>query len=217
MVPICGLTHESCVNPLTLLCGHTFEYTALVMELVNRRVVNKANRYAPRIDRTTKNGFKCPYCRTTQAQTLPYFRLPGIQLSAGITSPAKNQMEYPHTCMTPCKTGKNKGNPCGKIAYFHTSDATQRYCVKHGAPETSGSERCRGVMIRGKNVPAEMRQICRATAGIKELDSHPGIRLCGTHRRTFGKRGTIDIFTDNSVLSDNCVTVSCVESISQPS
>ena len=137
---VCGLTHESCVNPITLLCGHTFEYTALVAELVNRRAVNKANRYASQKDRVTKNGFKCPYCRTIQTKTLPYFRLPGVKLSAGITSPAKNQMEYPHTCPVPYKSGKNKGTPCGKIAYFHTSDATHRYCGKHGVTGTeSGS------------------------------------------------------------------------------
>ena len=213
---MCGLTHESCMNPITLECGHTFEYTALVTELVNRRLVNKLNRYAQRIDRSTTNGFKCPYCRSIQTNTLPYFRMEGVALSAGITSPAKRQMEYPHHCSVPCKSGKNKGSPCGKIAFFHTGDAIQRYCAKHGVEvaDTKEAIRCSGVMIRGKNVPEGMRQICRATNGINEMPSHPGIKLCGTHRRTFGKRGTIDIFTNNSVLSDNCVTISNVESLS---
>jgi hypothetical protein len=214
----CGITHESCVNPITLECGHTFEYTALVAELVNRRTINKAGRFASHADRSIKHGFKCPYCRTLHMKTLPYFRLKGISLSRGINCPAKTQMKYSHTCPVLTKSGTNKGQPCGKVAFFHSKDAVQRYCARHGADVMTEDSKtcCRGVLIRG-TVPQGMRQACRATTGINCAESHPTVGLCGTHRRMLAKRGTIYIFKANAAITpDHFVEEMNVESLCNP-
>jgi hypothetical protein len=220
-ITVCSITHEPCVNPITLACGHTFEYTALVAELVNRNLINKAGRYAHATDRTHKAGFKCPYCRTVHTNTLPYFRLEGITCRAGINSPVSRQMEYQHKCGVPYKSGPNKGTPCNKVAYYHSPGATERYCSKHGPthcitqciPVAPQATQCQGVMIRGKNVPQGMRCMCTSTTTIKELSSHPGTHLCGVHRRAFTKRGSVDVVVDKNKVCAPHVDSGCVMKI----
>lgn len=218
---MCCITHESCVNPITLMCGHTFEYAALVTELINRNSINKAGRYAHPTDRTNKNGFKCPYCRTIHTKTLPYFKVNGLKRRLGITSPDTRRMPYPHTCGVLYKSGPKKGTPCNNCAYFHSPDATERYCVKHGPthcitqckPVTQCAKKCSGVMIRCKDVPSGMRHVCTSTAVAKELLTHPGVYLCGAHRRSFIKRGSIDVVADQTTSSAPHVNSSCVTKI----
>lgn len=102
-------------NAITLPCNHKFNYISLFNYVYSvKKVQNRYNTVYLR-----KNEIQCPMCRTVYDKLLPYVPCENMDTKIqGITSPSKYAM--PHkTCSKIIRSGKNKGQVCGKPGY-HT-------------------------------------------------------------------------------------------------
>jgi len=113
---ICLITHEKLcpLEKITLQCGHSFNYTALICSLFRNRNYSNIRAFNKKI------SFKCPYCRTVPDKLLPYIpelfskKLPGINYNDNIDKMDSNL----------CKYVNKNNNMCGKVCL-------NGYCTKH--------------------------------------------------------------------------------------
>ena len=62
----CLISKEPIVENITLPCGHSFEYFYLYEEIKVQK-------------QRHKNYFKCPYCRHSYFETIPYYEIEGVE------------------------------------------------------------------------------------------------------------------------------------------
>tara|TARA_Y100001970_G_C14248171_1_gene869788 strand:+ start:2964 stop:3443 length:480 start_codon:yes stop_codon:yes gene_type:complete len=115
---VCLISGDKLVdNFVKLDCGHTFNYSCLLNELINQRKKNALETH-----KTGKNQIKCPYCRNIHKGILPWYdgykKLLNVNWNENI---AKKQ----NTCIAILKSGKRKGEQCGCYAKYGN------YCGKH--------------------------------------------------------------------------------------
>lgn len=67
---------------VTMKCGHKFNYKPLYFDIKNHK--QKFNRMEGSSGRVGSNELRCPYCRTKQAGTLPYYEEIGLPKIHGI-------------------------------------------------------------------------------------------------------------------------------------
>ena len=104
-----ALTH----NYITLPCGHKFNYRPLYLEVkIQKRVYN-----ANETHRLYHNQIRCPYCRRTSEQLLPYVPIiEGVSRLKAVNHPPS--MCMPHKkCEWVFKSGKHKGNKCNSDGF----------------------------------------------------------------------------------------------------
>ena len=99
-------------NYITLNCNHKFNYKALYDETYNQKKYNILDVAPSQI-----NEMKCPYCRTTTPNILPYFKIYDVKEIKGITMPAKYSLKI-YNCEYVWKSGKSKGCKCNNSAFI---------------------------------------------------------------------------------------------------
>ena len=136
-------------NIVKLPCGHTFDYINLYNEVKSQKLhynVNVNNYY---------NGFNCPYCRKRYNKILPYYEIDGIERMPAINyNKNMDRVLELHTCKWEFKSGKSKGNLCGKACNKYKAGS---YCENHlklyinRNNRNKTNNRCRAVLKSGKN------------------------------------------------------------------
>jgi len=104
-------------NFIKLDCGHTFNYTCLINELVNQRKKNRLE-----TQKTTKYQIKCPYCRNNHMGIMPWYE--GYRKILNVNWNEKKEKKE-NTCIALLKSGKRKGKQCNCISKYGN------YCGKH--------------------------------------------------------------------------------------
>lgn len=110
---LCLLSKQPLIKNETfaLECGHKFNFTFLFKEIKQQ----KCNKYYNTdIVKLGLRQIKCPYCRNVQDKLLPYIPgIKGVSKLRGVTSPSEFEMDA-DCCNYLFKSGKRKGQPCGK-------------------------------------------------------------------------------------------------------
>ena len=110
---VCLISNEELSEDyIKLPCNHSFNYEYIYNEFVNQKEYSNFNE----IVRLQKNEIKCPYCRTVHIFKLPYNKKYKFKKHI-----MKEQSE---TCVAILKSGKRKGEVCGrkcniKLCYIH--------------------------------------------------------------------------------------------------
>jgi hypothetical protein len=117
---ITGLT-LNLENSIKLECGHTFGYEALFNDIQESKY---GNSYKYNHTKLRDHQLRCPYCRQIQDCILPYYPDVIKKRVRGVNYPfnwgmGKNECNYPF------KSGKNKGEFCGKKC--HRDKCHQHY------------------------------------------------------------------------------------------
>ena len=109
----CFISHAELVEPIiTLECKHSFNYIPLFTEIKRQKEKDYDSRSLK------VNQIKCPYCRQIQNKLLPYLENHScVSLVKGVTFPQKYSM-YCRKCDAVIKSGKRKGEVCGKVCMY---------------------------------------------------------------------------------------------------
>lgn len=120
---MCLLTHQQLEDsPITLECGHKFNYLPLYYEICNQKNDNYLETTFLKI-----NQIKCPYCRSVTNKLLPYIKHKDVVYKRGVNCPLKYCMKL-YSCEW-VKHGKNGCKVlCNKDA-FKSEYGT--YCSTH--------------------------------------------------------------------------------------
>ena len=134
----CLITYEPLENnSVKLECGHSFNYEPLYNEIMSQKV-NLRNNFLH------MKQIKCPFCRNIQGKLLPQIK--GFKLVTGVNSPLKYCM-YLNTCQYVFKSGKHKGEKCGK-------GCNDIMCKTHIKIETEteaeNTKQCEAILKSGK-------------------------------------------------------------------
>lgn len=114
---VCLISRQPINHPITLKCGHTFDYFNVFREL-------RANMKRPGI----QSGFKCPYCRTSFYNFIPYYEIDDMDsfiINKSKYGSFKNDILK---CDYVFKSGKRKGQCCGASAQKFKVGT---YCFTH--------------------------------------------------------------------------------------
>ena len=150
-------------DPVILACGHKFNYKSIYHEFVNQKAYSKLE-----VCNLKKYQVKCPYCRNIQTGILPpkadYPEYDGVNWP--ISKVAKN-----NKCQVILKSGKNKGNVCGRAC-------SGKYCTIHMRKKATNANciTCTAIIKNGKR----KGEVCGARC--KTTNPHPPF-LCGRHFR----------------------------------
>lgn len=122
---LCLISYKPLVyNNITLSCGHKFNYEPLLKEVITQ----KTNRNPLNVTILSLNELQCPYCRNKQSKLLPFIPTEDYQRPIrGVTAPSLFCMTI-NTCTWKFKSGKRKGECCGKPGY---ENANGIYCGMH--------------------------------------------------------------------------------------
>ena len=127
-------------NRITLYCGHTFDYYALLKEVYNRKYKIKCD------SRITKSKIQCPYCRKLQKGILPYRENDPKYLY--VNFPKESAMK-----VNRCKRMlKQKNKFCDKLCMYEFCTRCKKLTDKHT---------CDYIMKRGKNKGQLCGKICK--------------------------------------------------------
>jgi hypothetical protein len=97
-------------NFIELSCGHKFNYTSIINELINQRKKNRLETHT-----ITIKQIKCPYCRNLHNGILPYYN--GYEKIKNVNWSSTNK-KIIKKCIGIIKSGKRKGEPCGCAAKY---------------------------------------------------------------------------------------------------
>ena len=114
---LCLISRQSIVHPITLKCGHIFDYFNVFREL-------RANMKRPGI----QSGFKCPYCRTNFYNFIPYYEIEDMDNYINYKSKYGSFKNDILQCNYVFKSGKRKGQCCGASAHKFKVGT---YCFSH--------------------------------------------------------------------------------------
>ena len=103
-------------NPIQLECNHTFNYDAILNEVKNQKKFSSLETHRLKIYQ-----IKCPYCRHIQTGILPWRE--GYPKVNNINWPRTRSFKAFH-CSTILKSGKRKGQKCGK-------KSIEKCCPRH--------------------------------------------------------------------------------------
>ena len=145
---VCLISNEKLTeHHVKMKCGHAFNYEPLYKDLVNHKT--KFNSMESTSGSLGKNEIRCPYCRTKQADVLPYYADLGLKLVEGVNSSyvppqpcyfawenADYDANHPDDCVNPKMI---KCNHVGfKVLIKGTNKGTNEdtpefvfYCAKH--------------------------------------------------------------------------------------
>lgn len=128
-------------NCITLHCGHTFDYYALLKEVYNRKYKIKND------VKITKSKIQCPYCRKIQSGILPYRENESKYLY--VNFPVEYAMKTNH-----CNRKLvNNDKICGKLCVHEYCSRCQKIIDKPS---------CEYILTRGKNKGNTCGKICKA-------------------------------------------------------
>ena len=120
----CLISHEPLCTPfVTLSCGHRFNYCPLFNEVVEQKKTRSEGGNSLEATRLFPSQIKCPYCRNVENHVLPFFPGMGVPKTNYVNAPRKWSL-LPCKCESVMKSGKRKGEPCGKPSHG-------RLCDKH--------------------------------------------------------------------------------------
>lgn len=111
-------------NYITLPCNHKFNYIPLLKEIITQ----KTTRNPLNVTMLMLHQIQCPYCRSIHNKLLPF--VPTSVCSKrirGVTAPTLYCMNQ-KTCTWRFKSGKRKGQLCGKEAYENDKGC---FCNNH--------------------------------------------------------------------------------------
>ncbi len=106
-------------DSVTLLCNHSFNYESIFNEVIRQ----KKNVHNYELIILNKNQIKCPYCNSIQNKLLPNLLNNKFEDVEDVNYPL-NKCMYRFKCNHIMKSGKNKGNLCGK-------NSNEKYCKIH--------------------------------------------------------------------------------------
>lgn len=122
---LCLISKQPLVyNNITLSCGHKFNYTPLLKEVVTQKLLrNPLN-----VTVLATNEIQCPYCRIKQPKLLPFIPTEDYRRPIrGVTAPSLFCMNV-NNCTWKFKNGKRKGECCGNPGYENENGI---YCSTH--------------------------------------------------------------------------------------
>jgi hypothetical protein len=152
MISKVPLTRE---NKITLYCGHSFAYNALLEEVKQqKRKMYNTNCFGR--DKLKRNEVKCPYCRGVQKGLLPQ---KGNEELKYINFPPKWTM-YTHKCTNVFLSGKRKGEKCEKLS-------KEKYCLtcKKQIQLRNSKTKCPIIIKSGKRKGEQCRNYCKSNEG----------------------------------------------------
>jgi hypothetical protein len=124
-------------DPINLSCNHSFNYDAIFNEIQAQKGPKKSNLETTRL---RYDQLKCPYCRTIQNGILPYrIGYPKIRY---VNWPASMVIKN-LACESILKSGKRKGQACGKACY-------EKWCPLHKKLSMKISYKCESILKSGK-------------------------------------------------------------------
>jgi hypothetical protein len=106
-------------NYITLPCNHAFNYIPLYKEVI----LQKISQNSLETSRLLPHQIRCPYCRLTVNNLLPYIPLDKIEKIANVNFPLNKCMKH-----LDCAQKLKNGNFCSKSAYKVNG---QIYCEQH--------------------------------------------------------------------------------------
>jgi hypothetical protein len=128
-------------NHVKLKCNHTFNYVPLYKDIYNSKF--KINALNTTSSQYPSNKIKCPYCRSTQFDFLPYYEELGLPLVYGINtsnnlfSIVKNKQNkfvysttisyFPGVC---CFLNSDNHECSNNMVLLHT-ETQKTYCFEH--------------------------------------------------------------------------------------
>ena len=114
---ICLISNEELEeNCIKLTCSHKFNYNSIFQEIKNQKRYSNLE-----VQKIKQHQIKCPYCRSVQNGLLPSRE--GYDNVIGVNWPKKHQY-LPNSCVYEFKSGKRKGEFCGK-------KCSEKYCTNH--------------------------------------------------------------------------------------
>lgn len=115
----CLITNEPLnEHHITLKCNHSFNYLPLINEIINQKNYNSLE-----VTHLKTYQVKCPYCRNVQDGVIPYQEDIFPKKIKGINWPPSKVCAN-NTCSAIFRSGKRKGEICGKAC-------VGKYCNKH--------------------------------------------------------------------------------------
>ena len=116
----CLITGDNLENScIKMTCNHSFNYEAIMKEIKAQKVAKKYNHLETQ--KLTKSEIKCPYCRTIQKGLLPFRK--GFPKIRYVNWPPALTIKA-NMCSAILKSGKRKGDKCGKACY-------EKFCGSH--------------------------------------------------------------------------------------
>ena len=106
-------------NCIKMTCNHRFNYEAIMNEIKAQKIKKKYNNLETQ--KLTRSEIKCPYCRTVQKGLLPHRK--GFPKIRYVNWPPTLTMKA-NICSAILKSGKRKGEKCGKACY-------EKFCGSH--------------------------------------------------------------------------------------
>lgn len=161
---VCLITNEKLTdNYITMACKHKFNYIPLINEFLNQK---KINHYETTHLRNYE--LKCPYCRHIQNGVIPYCKNIYEKKLKGINWPP-SKMYCNNTCTCIIKSGKRKGQACGKRC-------VGQFCKIHNKIKSPPKEvvYCVQILKTGKR----KGEVCGAKCKGDECLKH---KLCKRH------------------------------------
>ena len=117
---VCLISKESLNdNFITLPCNHTFNYIPLYKEIILQKILPNSLE----ISRLSPHQIRCPYCRLTINNLLPYIPLNNVEKITNVNYPSNKCMKH-----LDCEQKLKNGHFCSKSAYKING---QIYCDQH--------------------------------------------------------------------------------------
>jgi hypothetical protein len=175
----CLISHEPLCSPfVTLSCGHRFNYCPLYNEVLEQKKTRSEGGNSLETTRLFSNQMKCPYCRNVENHVLPYFPGLGVPKTSYVNAPRKWAL-LPSKCEYIMKSGKRKGEACGKPSHGSL-------CDKH-MDRTSNSSKalsCVALLASG----ARKGEPCGAKASFCSMADGTSMVLCKRHNKMLTKQ-----------------------------
>ena len=97
---VCLISNTKLVDPIKLVCGHTFNYDSILNEVKGQKIYNGYE-----TQKLASWEIKCPYCRTVQKGLLPHRE--GYEKITSVNWPTRLQFK-PNKCAYTFLSGKKK-------------------------------------------------------------------------------------------------------------
>lgn len=137
----CLITREPIKNEITLKCGHSFEYDALLRHYILQK--NGLRYY---------NSHSCPYCRKEISHFIPYYENSKFATNSDYyfkSSRFKKSMNNYLVCSHVYKKGYNKGLQCYNSGHKFKCGI---YCMKHKPKNNQHNENTQNEVYQNNSV-----------------------------------------------------------------
>ena len=109
---------------IKLQCSHKFNYLSILDELKIQRNYNMLE-----VQKVGQYQIKCPYCRNIHNGILPYYKTIVEDKIRGVNWPPSKVLKT-QKCKTILKSGKRKGEECGKLCIYDFCNTHKKNNVK---------------------------------------------------------------------------------------